>query len=131
MSDDLRRCPFCGGEAKIRSYRTFIDDFHGIGTKFYVECGECSARRHLGERTEEEAIAAWNARAERTCHIRYHGGAVSEGGMEAEDWFYCDACGEEIPGWAQDAWAEYSDNDFEGTMPFRHCPNCGAKVVAE
>lgn len=147
MGDELKPCPFCGGEA--RAFRC-----EESGT-FDVQCQQCGAIPFIGSRTSErktmaDVIAAWNARAAvtdeqfsmavhdgrvwqvvRECHIRYHGGMVSEGGMEAEDWYYCDSCGEELPKWAQDAWSEYADFDFEGAMPFRHCPNCGAKVVAE
>ena len=137
MSDELKPCPFCGGENVTNE---FDDPF------YYVICGICGASSAFSD--EEGAVRLWNTRAALTdeqfslavhdgeawqrvqeCHIRYHGGMVSEGGMEAEDWYYCDACGEELPKWAQDAWSEYADFDFEGAMPFRHCPECGAKVV--
>ena len=130
MTDELKPCPFCGGEAEIRSYRTYIDDIHGIGPKFYVECGECLSRRHLGERTESEAIADWNSRAERTCRFALEEdremlaekAACGPGEFVTQDMpdllWTCSACGEQyrngldaLPGW------------------LKHCPNCGAKVV--
>lgn len=144
MSEELKPCPFCGGEAM--AFRC-----EESGT-FDVQCQQCGAIPFIGSRTSEkktmaDVIAAWNARAAvtdeqfslavhdglvwqvvRECHIRYHGGMVSEGGMEAEDWYYCDACGEELPKWAQDAWDEYEACDFVGATPIRHCPNCGAKI---
>lgn len=138
MSDELKPCPFCGGEAEMRE---------GSSTKPYIRCKRCGCRTG-SSRYRGNLAKAWNARADvtdgqfatavhdgeawqrvRECHIRYHGGMVSEGGMEAEDWYYCDACGEELPKWAQDAWDEYATFDFEGAMPFRHCPECGARVV--
>lgn len=54
----LLPCPFCGGEARLRKV---IDNC-------FVECGKCWAHgpNVLGcEKTEEEAIEAWNRRA--TC----------------------------------------------------------------
>ena len=144
MGDELKPCPFCGGEARIHS-KVLAE---GFDSGYWAVCDECGKGDTLPHESEEKAAAAWNARAAvadeqfslavhdgeawqrvQECHIRYHGGMVSEGGMEAEDWYYCDACGEELPKWAQDAWSEYADFDFEGAMPFRHCPECGAKVV--
>jgi len=46
----LLPCPFCGGEARIK------------GKKIYrVACG-CTARTY--GKTKDEAVAAWNRRAE-------------------------------------------------------------------
>lgn len=154
MSDELKPCPFCGGEAKYWEYEDERDVFDPISlgwvdTRYFIEhCVGCdSCEIVLVRSSKDEAVAAWNDRAAadeqfamaahdgrawqvvRECHIRYHGGAVSEGGMEAEDWYYCDACGEELPEWAQELWSEYEFHDHEGAMPFRHCPNCGSKVV--
>ena len=54
--EELRKCPFCGGEAEINDRGFFT-------TETFVECMECLAR---GEEfyTEAEAIAAWNRRVE-------------------------------------------------------------------
>lgn len=144
MSDELKVCPFCGGDARIHS-KVLAE---GFDSGYWAVCDECGKGDTLPHESEEEAAAAWNDRAAvtdeqfalavhdgrvwqvvRECHIRYHGGMVSEGGMEAEDWYYCDACGEELPKWAQDAWDEYEACDFVGATPIRHCPSCGAKVV--
>lgn len=53
----LKRCPFCGGEAKLRKVK--------ITDEFYVECcnGSCSTLPTTWHfETEEEAIDAWNTR---------------------------------------------------------------------
>lgn len=62
MSAKLKPCPFCGGETKIRTYS-------GMGrTMFFVQCNDCAAESSCYD-TKEEAVAAWNRRAERTCHV--------------------------------------------------------------
>ena len=67
MSDEttIRECPFCGGEARIMNLN------HGT----WVECSNYHYERHqvcVHAKTEAEAIAAWNTRAELgsgTCRI--------------------------------------------------------------
>ncbi len=56
MSDDLKPCPFCGGEAYLRD-----DVSHS--TAFFIGCSTvgCFGEIHW-EQTAAEAIAAWNAR---------------------------------------------------------------------
>lgn len=51
MIEEIKRCPFCGGNAVIQ----------GI-TVVWVKCLECGAET-TGFRDEEEAIDAWNRRA--------------------------------------------------------------------
>jgi Lar family restriction alleviation protein len=58
----LRKCPFCGGEAKT-GYA--INDYNRWG----VECNECGATVEVAAwrgvpDTEENAIKAWNRRYE-------------------------------------------------------------------
>ena len=55
MATELKPCPFCGGE-----------DFQVVGVygeEYYVDCLTCTTCGPSGE-TEEEAIEAWNKRAE-------------------------------------------------------------------
>lgn len=61
---ELKQCPFCGGRAEI------VDNGEPIGSKFYfvdVLCMNMVCRGNssvLDSRTKEQAIAAWNMRAE-------------------------------------------------------------------
>lgn len=58
-----------------------------------------------------------NACAERTCHIEVHDNLAETDGM-GDVWLECDECHWQMP--------------LEPTTPrFKHCPNCGAKVVGE
>ena len=111
MSEKLKPCPFCGGEAKLETYG---------GTTCAVVCQSC----HCGTPTMSlvdgmAAVNRWNRRAERTCRIvsmdmagnpPYRKGnvvynALSEG---------CSECG-------------YPFDTMNRGKP-RYCPNCGARV---
>lgn len=50
--EELKKCPFCGGEAKIVGY-----------SLFWIVCEECLTET-AGFATKEEAIKAWNRRVE-------------------------------------------------------------------
>ena len=56
---ELLPCPFCGGEAEMLT----AESMHG-GNLYGVMCNCCAGRTDVFD-TEAEAIAAWNARAER------------------------------------------------------------------
>ena len=129
MNDELKPCPFCGGEAKA-----FYCEESGT---FDVQCQQCGAIPFIGSRTSErktmaDVIAAWNARAERTCRFSLEEdremlaekAACGPGEFVTQDMpdllWTCSACGEQykngldaLPGW------------------LKHCPNCGAKVTDE
>lgn len=51
----LKRCPFCGGEAKL--YEP-IEGFH----MWVVACNKCACGTNYDNDTKEEAIKAWNTR---------------------------------------------------------------------
>lgn len=57
--DKLLPCPFCGGEASL-DY-----DFNGIGVTYGIHCPKCHcAIIDTGTYSKDEAIAAWNRRAQ-------------------------------------------------------------------
>lgn len=58
MKEELKPCPFCGGEAKIDSWNS-TDGYMNDWWK-RVQCTVCDIAK-LGK-TEEEVIEAWNTR---------------------------------------------------------------------
>lgn len=56
--EDLKPCPFCGGEAKINR---IVNTFYQYA-RYFSSCTRCSAESKVFE-TEQEAIEAWNTRA--------------------------------------------------------------------
>lgn len=55
--EELKPCPFCGGEAVLFAYEIFCE--HS------VRCKSCYCGTEEGYRTGKEAIEAWNRRIER------------------------------------------------------------------
>ena len=111
MTDNLKPCPFCGGEAKTR-----LDD------RWWVHCGNCTCEigfEGMDENgyygrfdTEADAIVAWNTRAERTCHVNELDALTQTLSMvNGCSWGECSECGCLTP----------TDSVF--------CIECGAKVV--
>lgn len=89
---ELLSCPFCGEKARIDRYEHF----------YRVLCMDCPASTEWLY-SEQEAIDAWNTRAERTCHAVF----------DDSNWYkwICSECGQPI---------DRADN---------YCFSCGAKVV--
>lgn len=97
MTDELKPCPFCGGEAELQ------DDLWREDKVFYrAVCGDMECQGHYcnyWSMTPEEAARRWNTRHERTCCMVYREGApaCSECGRElAYDSRYCDQCGARV-----------------------------------
>ena len=59
--DELKKCPFCGGEAQAYSDSVRINNFETY-TVWRVQCYEC--RAIIQRKTRGQAIADWNRRAE-------------------------------------------------------------------
>lgn len=55
MTEELKSCPFCGGETLE------MDRNNG---EWFVTCYECPCQGVEGNLTREQAIKAWNTRAE-------------------------------------------------------------------
>ena len=101
----LLPCPFCGGKA----------EFHIYNTTCLVECVKChiGTTHHLIEEYEN-AIAAWNARAElgnSTCEMEY-GGDITPNTAKVMGVYFCSECGSPT----------YND-----CMPY-YCIYCGKAV---
>lgn len=123
--EQLKPCPFCGGEAEVvfEIDGTATVECIGCGAMvdgierwnarwdYYgdvIECYECAiGGKEAAQRSVEENIRAQGYVKERTCHN------VSEWREE----FECSECG--------DVWIK------PGVEPFCYCPSCGAKVVEE
>lgn len=56
--NELKPCPFCGGEARIRDF-TMVD----LEPEIDVFCINCGAQTFVYE-TKDDAIEAWNRRVE-------------------------------------------------------------------
>ena len=99
MSDKLKPCPFCGGEAYY--WRGNLSGLYMVG------CNNGSCRGYVMDDTKrislENAVEAWNTRAERT--FRYE---------HIEGTWYKTSCGKR----------------YDGVVPPNYCPNCGGKVVS-
>lgn len=98
---ELLLCPFCGGEAHMESKH------YGDTHYWRVWCQTPFCAFMSVAPTEQQAIEAWNTRAERTCELEF------DFGMTA---IQCSKCHYRLP---------------KGThlMEVNYCPNCGAKVM--
>lgn len=71
MKNNLKKCPFCGGEAKIKQM-TFDGGMDGCYVDWIVSCTVCRATidrpadNFYGRKvcTEEDVIRDWNKRVE-------------------------------------------------------------------
>lgn len=105
MSEELRPCPFCGGEAAI--YEPLATSFWFVRCSDGDTCSTCGPDRE----TRSAAIEAWNTRAEKKCRM------VRKPTIDPyTDRAVCSGCGKSVP------------VSVGERMP-NYCPNCGAKVV--
>ena len=126
MSDELKRCPFCGGEAEAWDYEVG-NDVHDPDTLGYLDTVSCtmfavgceSCEIVVSRKTKDGAMTAWNARAERTCEmVELDDVSWDEYAGVADGARRCSLCG-----------ALFIRN---GDVPRpNYCPNCGAKVTDE
>jgi hypothetical protein len=58
MSDEIKPCPFCGGEAKLI----------GEPKCYWINCqnSDCLTSSGINQKTEEEAIQYWNRRVDKS-----------------------------------------------------------------
>ena len=59
MSNTLLPCPFCGGEATVGA-----NEYYDGANTFYTYCTNCGVQQITTKIRTDEAIAAWNRRAQ-------------------------------------------------------------------
>ena len=100
-------CPFCWGEA--HTYRNIVG-------KYVAACRNPLCASIGPFPTKDEAVEAWNARAERECKDVCADVAQ----------FTCSECGFECD---LASWITRIERKHHGTP--NYCPSCGAKVADE
>ena len=77
MIEELKPCPFCGGDAEITKWHE----------GYFVECKKQRCGGTIGAyKAKQKAIEAWNTRAERTCRFESTNRCT----------FVCTSCGREV-----------------------------------
>ena len=123
---ELKPCPFCGGEAYIDR-----EDCYGVQDDYYmVHCEKCSLQFGFCSmfESEEEAIEAWNRRADNEAEPVKHGrwkSMIEPLGWDDTTTAECSVCGEswvlDDENWTIDEVRQY----------WHYCPSCGAKMDLE
>ena len=141
MNDELKPCPFCGGEANLRPTFDVVGwttDDEAVEVRSYVyECNnpECPAIVQTNTcPTEKEAAFAWNTRIAATDEqfsMAMHDGEAWVKNRtcrdvgDSEQFFRCNQCGCEVM--LHEAVGDSTWNAlYCGELRF--CPNCGAEV---
>lgn len=117
MDNELKPCPFCGGEA------TRVNNL--IPKEWHVVCLECDASTGFCE-TEQGAVTTWNRREVPAYKAGYKDGyqigksevCTCKNIGEPKGSFLCSEC----------SWGDFAP----AGLPLKdanYCPNCGAKVV--
>lgn len=112
MSEELMPCGFCEhDEARV----IVVDEVTDAGCEeatvplYAASCPYCGALGPMAL-SEDEAVEAWNRRAERTCHV-VRSGEPAPTGVPRER--RCSECGGMLSRFGA------------------YCHNCGARVVSE
>lgn len=100
MSEKLKPCPFCGGDAVMKIQKHIPNGYDYTPTCHDPSCAGRLTKKWINE---ADAIEAWNRRAERTAKVKRWDGYSEKG------WYKCD-CGKGI---------------HEGQ---NYCSGCGAKL---
>lgn len=132
MGDELKPCPFCGGKPTfVHATSEDIGNGYVCRTLAVISCDHCMFDM-TGE-TDEDAAAAWNARA--AVADEQFSLAVNDG----EAWQKVRTCGQPrgfIPCDSDsfgsmsfaELWCEHCDIELDPEWQF--CPSCGAAVAS-
>ena len=106
MSEELKPCPFCGGEAKFVESRDSVIPGKLEVVAWNVQCSKCGAstlpNNYYGDK--KEAANRWNTRAERTCRYEPTNRCTH----------VCTSCGREVE---------------TLHLGYNYCTSCGSKVI--
>ena len=80
--NELKPCPFCGGEVRIREYKN-VEFLVYKSDCFLVQCDGCGCGTSY-ELTEQSAIAAWNRRVPTNTGEETTAGAIRQSGEEGK-----------------------------------------------
>lgn len=106
MSEEMKLCPFCGGEA--------IYGKSEASGRVRAVCVDCLASTDWLAGTDE-AAAAWNSRAERTCRVESSHEVEGDGCYTYFE--YELSCGDLFTWW--------------DSCPPVFCPYCGCGVITD
>lgn len=121
MAETIKPCPFCGRDAHIKEVVSCCETVYSVG----CSDSECMGFETLFcKPTPEEAMDAWNRRAERTCRNELSG-YTDYAGRPVQGQFRCSECGEHSL-----TMFDIGFGDMASDAP-RYCPHCGARVVEE
>lgn len=100
MADKLKRCPFCGGEARI------LTDMQDTTTPvFSVVCDECESITYFGDVLDKEGtVEAWNNRPS-----PWHTGTPTEYGWYLVAYRKRDCDGSFYWDYGTRVWEDYGD----------------------
>lgn len=127
MSEELRECAFCEhDEARVIA----VDEVTDAGCEeatvplYAASCPYCGARGPMAL-SEDEAVEAWNRRAERTCRM-----------VDCSTHDTCVVNRELVNGDVMSMEFGYRQCSECGAYVFdcptvRYCPSCGARVIKE
>lgn len=105
INNELKSCPFCGGNAEIVSFNVFCDK------AYYCKCTNCEAEIKAPSFSEQEAIESWNKRIANSIPFEIKQGEWLTSDVPESILAKCSICGFDC--------GAYSHN---------YCPNCGARM---